>query len=117
MVVGDNKSTATKNAGESMAISIAMAMQRYDAGHIARWITSGASLKATGCRHRVSSCALRHIAPAAAMVNEFVETTQNTNKTQHLASNYGAFRALVNSENFTPQSGPSTQVIDTTSFV
>jgi len=27
MVVGDNKLTATKNAGESMAISIAMAMQ------------------------------------------------------------------------------------------
>jgi hypothetical protein len=28
--------TATKNAGELMAISIAMAMQRYDAGRIAR---------------------------------------------------------------------------------
>jgi hypothetical protein len=36
MVVGDNKSTITKNAGESMAISIAMAMQWYDAGRIAR---------------------------------------------------------------------------------
>jgi hypothetical protein len=34
MVVGENKSTATKNAGKSMAISIAMVMQRYDAGHI-----------------------------------------------------------------------------------
>ena len=43
MVVGDSKSTATKNAGESMAISIAMAMQWYGAGCIARWITSGAS--------------------------------------------------------------------------
>jgi hypothetical protein len=43
MVVGDSKSTATKNAGESMAISIAMAMQWYDAGRIAQWITSGAS--------------------------------------------------------------------------
>jgi len=32
MVVGDNKSTATTNAGELMAISIAMAMQWYDAG-------------------------------------------------------------------------------------
>jgi hypothetical protein len=30
---------------------------------------------------------LRRITPAAAMVNEFVETTQNTNKTQLLASN------------------------------
>jgi hypothetical protein len=34
---------------------------------------------------------LRQIAPAAATVSEFVETTQNTNKTQLLASNYGAF--------------------------
>ena len=59
MVVGDNKSTATKNAGESMAILIAMAMQWYDAGRIARWITlSRASLEATGCRHRVSACAV-----------------------------------------------------------
>jgi hypothetical protein len=34
---------------------------------------------------------LRRIALAAAMVNEFVETTQNTTKTQLLASNYGTF--------------------------
>jgi hypothetical protein len=32
---------------------------------------------------------MRHIAPAAVMVNKFVETTQNTNKTQLIASNYG----------------------------
>jgi hypothetical protein len=30
---------------------------------------------------------LRHIAPEAAMVDKFVETTQNTSKTQILASN------------------------------
>jgi hypothetical protein len=36
MVVGDNESTATKNAGKSMAILIAMAMQRYDSGCITR---------------------------------------------------------------------------------
>ena len=36
MVVGNNESTATKNAGKSLAISIAMAMQRYDAGRIAQ---------------------------------------------------------------------------------
>ena len=35
MVVGNSESTATKNAGKSMAILIAMAMQRYDAGYIA----------------------------------------------------------------------------------
>jgi hypothetical protein len=50
---------------------------------------------------------LRRIAPAAAMVNKFVETTQNTIKT----------RALVISENIIPQNGPSTQVINATSFV
>ena len=36
MVVGNNESTATKNAGESMAISIAMAMQQYNTGHISQ---------------------------------------------------------------------------------
>ena len=60
---------------------------------------------------------LRRIALAATMVNEFIETTQNTNKTQLLASNYGTFRALVVCENFIPQNGPSTQLIDATSFV
>jgi hypothetical protein len=60
---------------------------------------------------------LRRIAPAAAMVNEFVETTQNTNKTQLLASNYSTFRALITSENFIAQNKPSTQLIDATSFV
>jgi len=34
---------------------------------------------------------LRCIAPAATMVDEFVETTLNTNKTQLLSSNYGTF--------------------------
>ena len=39
-----------------------------------------------------SSTCLGHIAPAAAMVDEFVETTQNTNtQTQLLASNYSTF--------------------------
>ena len=60
---------------------------------------------------------LHRIAPAAAMVNEFIEATQNTNKTQLLASNYGTIRALVVCENFIPQNGPSTQLIGATSFV
>ncbi len=46
------------------------------------------------------------------MVNEFVEITQNTNKTQLLASNYGTFRSLVVCEYFIPPKGPSTQLID-----
>jgi hypothetical protein len=36
MVVGNNEIDETKNAGKSTTISMAMAMQRYDAGHIAR---------------------------------------------------------------------------------
>ncbi len=58
MVMGNNESTTTKNAGKSLAILIAMRLRRYDAGRISRWITSGASLEATGCSHWVSACAI-----------------------------------------------------------
>jgi hypothetical protein len=34
--VGNNEISDDKNEGKSLAISIAMAMQRYDAGRIAR---------------------------------------------------------------------------------
>jgi hypothetical protein len=44
MLVGDNKSMTTKNAGKLLAILIAMRMRRYDTGHIAQWSTSRASL-------------------------------------------------------------------------
>jgi len=36
MVVGNNESATTKNAGELLTISIAMRMRRYDAGRIAQ---------------------------------------------------------------------------------
>ena len=58
MLVGNNESTETKSAGESLAISIAMAMQRYDAGRIGQYSTSRASLEATGWRHWSSACAV-----------------------------------------------------------
>ncbi len=45
MVVGNNESTKTKNADESLAISMATAMQRYDARRIARWSTSSVHSK------------------------------------------------------------------------
>jgi hypothetical protein len=80
MEVGNNKSASTKNAGKSLVISIAMWMWRYNVGCIAQWSMSRDSL---GALHR--------IAPTDAMVNQFVETMQNTNKTQLLASNYGTF--------------------------
>jgi hypothetical protein len=60
---------------------------------------------------------LRCIAPTAAMVNKFEWNTQNTNNTQLLASNYGTFWLLVVYENFGTQKGPSTQLINATSFV
>jgi hypothetical protein len=59
----------------------------------------------------------RHIAPADAMVDEIVETTQNTNKTQLLASNYGTNLSLINRAIFVTRKGPSTQHIESTSFV
>ncbi len=57
MVVSDNESTTTKNAGKLLAISIAMGMRRYDAGRIARWSAFVASCKATKCRHQAGGCA------------------------------------------------------------
>jgi hypothetical protein len=60
---------------------------------------------------------LRHIAPEAAMVDKFVENTQNTNKKLFLARDYGTNQSLVVYENFIPQKGPSTQLIDATSCI
>jgi len=51
MLVGNNESATKKNAGKSLVISIAMRMRRCDAGRIARWSTSQASLEANGCRY------------------------------------------------------------------
>ena len=48
MIVANNKIVKTKNAGKSTMISMAMAVHRYDAGRIARWSTSRASLKGHG---------------------------------------------------------------------
>ncbi len=58
MAVADNESTTTKNVDELLAISIAMQMRRYDAGHITQLSTSRASLEATRCRHRSIACAI-----------------------------------------------------------
>jgi hypothetical protein len=60
---------------------------------------------------------LRRIAPEAAMVDKYNENTQNTNKKLFLGSNYGTNQSLVVYENFIPQKGPYTQLIDTTSCV
>jgi len=50
-------------------------------------------------------------------VDKFVETTQTTNKTHLLASNYGTFQSLVVCKNIVPQNGTSTQLINAPSCV
>jgi hypothetical protein len=90
MVVGDNESTATKNAGKWMAISIAM--------------------DGNAAVQRGAYCPMEHIRgftrrlwmpPSVECLLEL--NTQNTNKTQLLASNYGRFRSLVVCEKFNPK--------------
>ena len=89
MVVGNNESTTTKNAGESLAISIIMAMQRYNTGHMARWSTSRASIEHTKCCHQSSACAVSPRGlPWSTNLNE---THKTLTKDNFLASNYGTF--------------------------
>jgi len=73
MVVANNKLTATKNADESLAISMAMAMQRYDArcmDHIQGFTRSHWMPPSGEC--------LRQIALAAAMVDDFEKKKKHT---------------------------------------
>jgi hypothetical protein len=49
---------------------------------------------------------LCRIAPAAAMVDKFKWNTQNNNKTQLLASNYGTLLSLVVCDNYNPKTDP-----------
>jgi hypothetical protein len=60
---------------------------------------------------------LCRIAPAAAMVDKFVENTQNNNKKLFLASYYGTNQSLVVYENFIPPKELSTQLSDATSCI
>ena len=78
MVVGDNKLMATKNAGKFLAILIVRHGAHRPIEHVQGFTGSHWMPPSGKC--------LRRIAPAAAMVDEFVETTQNTNKTQLLAN-------------------------------
>ena len=80
MVVANNEIDETKDSGKSMAISMAMAMQQYDAGRIARWSTSRASLDANGCRHRVSArIALPQRPPWSTILNKTHKTLTKHN--------------------------------------
>ena len=90
MVMGNNKSATTKHAGEPLAILIVIhtdVMVHHRLHHLLEHVhgfTRSHWMPPSG------KC-LRCIALAAVMVNKFVETTPNTNKTQLLPSNYGTF--------------------------
>ena len=86
MVVANNEIDETKNAGKSTTISVAMAMQRYDAGHIARWSTSRASLKATGCCHWAS---------AYAKLPRWPPWSTNSNKTHKTLTKHNFYQATI----------------------
>ncbi len=57
---------------------------------------------------------LHRITPAAAMVDKYIENTQNTNKKLFLPSNYSTNWSLIVYENYIPQKGPSTHVLGAT---
>ena len=115
MVVGDsdNESTTTKNVGKLLAISIAMRMRWCNAGHIAQWSFSWASLKATGCRHRVSACIA--LPPRPPLSTNSVENSKHEQKTILSELTYG--RPKPKPMRILSQIGPSTQLFDATSFV
>jgi hypothetical protein len=77
----------TKNAGKVLVILMTMRMRRYDAGCIARWSTSRASLEATGSRHRASACAVLPQQPP--WLTNTLKTHKTLNKKLFLASDYG----------------------------
>ena len=83
--MGNNELTTTKNAGELLAILIAMQMRvrrgvHRPMEHIQGFTRNHWMLPLVECLH--------HIALAAVMVGEFLENTQNDNKTQLLDCNY-----------------------------
>ena len=108
MVVGNNESTTTKNAGKSLAISIATRMHGVAVGWPRRicviapiaLVGHGDAAVQRGAHRPIehfrgftrihwmqpSGECLRRIALVAAMVDEFVETTENTNKKLFLAN-------------------------------
>ncbi len=109
------ESTTTKNAGKVLVISITMQMRQYDAGCIAWWSTSQASLKATGCCHQANTCIVLPQQPP--WLTNTLKIHKNTSKKLFLASDYGTNQSLVVYENFILPKGPSTQLVDATSCV
>ena len=104
MVVGESKLTATKKcrriAGNFDCHGDAVVQRRVHCliEHIQVFAWSHWMPPLVDCLHRIGL--------SATMVDEFKWNTQNTNKTQLLASNYGTFRLLVVCKNFNPKTDP-----------
>jgi hypothetical protein len=96
-----------------MAIETTKPPGRYGARHATQWSTSVASCEATRCHHW--ACA-RAISARRTPWSSLSLSCQNTNKTQLLASDYHTFY-LAELNIFVTRKGPSTHVIDATSFV
>ncbi len=58
MLSATTELTITKNTLKLLAILVAMQIRRYNAGRIAWWSTSWASLEATGCCHQAIAYAV-----------------------------------------------------------
>ena len=93
MVVGNNKSATTIKIQANrwqFRLHADAAVQRG----LHHLLEHGHGFTRSHWMPSLGKCLCR-IATAAIMVDKFVETTQNTNKTQLLPSNYGTFRVLV----------------------
>jgi hypothetical protein len=98
MVMGNSESTTTKNVGKLLVILIVVQTRWYDAGHHPMEHVRG--FTGSHWMPPLGKC-LRRTAPAAAMVNKFVETT-NTNKTQLLATTVFSSIVLREKSGFSP---------------
>jgi hypothetical protein len=96
-----------------MAIATTMPPGRYGARHIDRWSVSVASCEATKFRHRACARAVSARRTPWSSPSPLVKTQH---KTQLLASVYRTF-LLAKLLIFITRKGPSTHVIDATSFI
>ncbi len=103
MVVGNNKSMATKTTANRWQFWLSWRCSDTTRGASPNGAYPGLHSKPLDAaigRVPVPHC------PGGAMVNKFKWNTQNTNKTQFLASNYGTFWSLVVCENFNLKTNP-----------
>jgi hypothetical protein len=77
-----NKQQST-NAPKKLAILMAAAVHLYNTTHIAQYRRSRASLEATGCHHRVSTCSDKHQSDIPTLVFfEFFSSSTCTKRSQ-----------------------------------